>query len=109
MRSHVRPPSLERHTASSSVTTYTVLGSDGAGATSAARPAGKARCCHDPRAFTDRLDRPTGRPEEWFLGSLETRVLQTLSKRDPSTVREESAIGTAEVHSCPLPTAGVIF
>lgn len=41
-----------------------------------------------PRAFTDRLDRPTGRPEEWFLGSLQSRVLQTLSKRGPSTVRE---------------------
>ncbi|MGH2376851.1 MAG: BlaI/MecI/CopY family transcriptional regulator [Candidatus Limnocylindria bacterium] len=41
-----------------------------------------------PRAFTDRLDRPTGRPEEWFLGSLQTRILQTLSKRGPSTVRE---------------------
>lgn len=41
-----------------------------------------------PRAFTDRLDRPTGRPEEWFLGSLQTKVLQTLSKRGPSTVRE---------------------
>lgn len=41
-----------------------------------------------PRAFTDRLDRPTGRPEEWFLGALQTRILQTLSKRGPSTVRE---------------------
>lgn len=41
-----------------------------------------------PRAFTDRIDRPTGRPEEWFLGSLQTRILQTLSKRGPSTVRE---------------------
>ena len=41
-----------------------------------------------PRAFTDRLDRPTGRPEEWFLGTLQTRVLQTLSRRGPSTVRD---------------------
>lgn len=41
-----------------------------------------------PRAFTDRLERPTGRPEEWFLGALQTRILQTLSKRGPSTVRE---------------------
>ncbi|MDQ2911923.1 MAG: BlaI/MecI/CopY family transcriptional regulator [Chloroflexota bacterium] len=40
-----------------------------------------------PRAFTDRLDRPTGRPEEWFLGSLQSRVLQTLYKQGPSSVR----------------------
>lgn len=41
-----------------------------------------------PRAFTGRLDRPTGRPEEWFLGSLQTKVLQTLSGRGPSSVRD---------------------
>lgn len=41
-----------------------------------------------PRAFTDRLDRPSGRPEEWFLGTLQTKVLETLSRRGPSTVRE---------------------
>lgn len=41
-----------------------------------------------PRAFTDRLERPSGRPEEWFLGSLQTKVLEALSKRGPSTVRE---------------------
>ena len=41
-----------------------------------------------PRAFTDRLERTTGRPEEWFLGSLQTRVLHTLSRRGPSTVRD---------------------
>lgn len=41
-----------------------------------------------PRAFTERFDRASGRPEEWFLGSLQTRVLQTLSKRGPSTVRD---------------------
>lgn len=41
-----------------------------------------------PRAFTERLDRPTGRPEEWFLGSLQTKVLETLSRRGPSTVRD---------------------
>lgn len=41
-----------------------------------------------PRALTGRIERPTGRPEEWFLGSLQTRVLETLSKRGPSTVRE---------------------
>ncbi len=41
-----------------------------------------------PRAFTGRLARPTGRPEEWFLGALQTKVLEALSKRGPSTVRE---------------------
>ena len=41
-----------------------------------------------PRAFTDRLERPTGRPEEWFLGSLQSRVLQALYKRGASSVRE---------------------
>jgi len=41
-----------------------------------------------PRAVTDRLDRPTGRPEEWFLGALQARILRTLSKRGSSTVRE---------------------
>lgn len=41
-----------------------------------------------PRAFTARLDRPTGRPEEWFLGSLQTKVLGALSRRGPSSVRE---------------------
>jgi len=41
-----------------------------------------------PRAFTDRLDRPSGRPEEWFLGTLQTKVLEALSRRGPSTVRE---------------------
>lgn len=41
-----------------------------------------------PRAFTDRLDRPSGRPEEWFLGALQTKVLEALSARGPSTVRD---------------------
>lgn len=41
-----------------------------------------------PRALTGKLTRPTGRPEEWFLGSLQTRVLEALSRRGPSTVRE---------------------
>ena len=41
-----------------------------------------------PRAFTGRLDRPTGRPEEWFLGSLQTKVLKALSARGLSSVRE---------------------
>lgn len=41
-----------------------------------------------PRAFTGRLERPTGRPEEWFLGSLQARVLQALYKQGPSSVRE---------------------
>ncbi|HEY8655506.1 MAG TPA: BlaI/MecI/CopY family transcriptional regulator [Candidatus Limnocylindria bacterium] len=41
-----------------------------------------------PRAFTGRLDRPNGRPEEWFLGSLQTKVLAALSRRGPSSVRD---------------------
>jgi predicted transcriptional regulator len=41
-----------------------------------------------PRALTGRIQRPTGRPEEWFLGSLQARVLETLARRGPSTVRE---------------------
>jgi predicted transcriptional regulator len=41
-----------------------------------------------PRAFTDPLERPNRRPEEWFLGTLQTKVLQALSKRGPSTVGE---------------------
>lgn len=32
------------------------------------------------------LDRKSG-PEQWFLGSLQSRVLEVLSKRGPSTVR----------------------
>jgi len=40
-----------------------------------------------PRAFTDRLERPTGHPEEWFLGSLQSRVLQTLYRQGPGSVR----------------------
>lgn len=40
-----------------------------------------------PKALTGALDRRGG-PEEWFLGSLQTKVLGTLSKRGPSTVRE---------------------
>lgn len=41
-----------------------------------------------PRALTHALQRPTGRPEEWFLGTLQARVLHALAKRGPSTVRE---------------------
>ena len=41
-----------------------------------------------PRAFTGRLERPTGRPEEWFLGALQARALQALYKQGPSSVRE---------------------
>lgn len=44
-----------------------------------------------PRAFTDRLAHGGGRPEEWFLGTLQTRILRTLSKRGPSTVRQIAA------------------
>lgn len=41
-----------------------------------------------PRALTAVRTRRGGRPEEWFLGSLQAKVLQTLAKRGPSTVRE---------------------
>lgn len=44
-----------------------------------------------PRAFTDRVARPHGRPEEWFLGTLQTRVFRVLTKRGPSSVREVGA------------------
>lgn len=41
-----------------------------------------------PRALTDRINRPNGRPEEWFLGSLQARAFRVLTKKGPSTVRE---------------------
>lgn len=41
-----------------------------------------------PRALTEKLSRPTGRPEEWFLGSLQARVLRVLARRGPGTVRD---------------------
>lgn len=41
-----------------------------------------------PRGLTGRVTRPGGRPEEWFLGSLQARVLEVLAARGPSTVRE---------------------
>lgn len=41
-----------------------------------------------PRSLTGRLDRPGGRPEEWLLGSLQTRVFRVLARRGPSTVRD---------------------
>lgn len=44
-----------------------------------------------PRALTERIERPTGRPEEWFLGSLQTRVFEVLARRGPSSVREVAA------------------
>ena len=44
-----------------------------------------------PRAFTDRVARPNGRPEEWFLGTLQTRVFRVLAQRGPSNVREVTA------------------
>lgn len=40
-----------------------------------------------PRELTQRLGRRGGRPEEWFLGPLEARILQTLADRGESTVR----------------------
>lgn len=41
-----------------------------------------------PRSLTGRLDRRGGRPEEWLLGSLQTRVFRVLARRGPSTVRD---------------------
>lgn len=41
-----------------------------------------------PRALTQRFGRRGGRPEEWFLGPLQARILQTLSDRGESSVRE---------------------
>lgn len=40
-----------------------------------------------PRQLTQRLARRGGRPEEWFLGPLEARILQTLAENGESTVR----------------------
>lgn len=40
-----------------------------------------------PRALTERLGR-RAKPEEWFLGSLQSQTLTVLSRRGPSTVRE---------------------
>lgn len=40
-----------------------------------------------PKALTDRLDRRE-KPEEWFLGSLQSQTLGILAGRGPSTVRE---------------------
>lgn len=40
-----------------------------------------------PRALTERLARRQ-KPEEWFLGSLQSQALRILSGRGPSTVRE---------------------
>ncbi|MGH2796384.1 MAG: BlaI/MecI/CopY family transcriptional regulator [Thermoleophilaceae bacterium] len=39
-----------------------------------------------PRALTRKLAQRS--PEEWFLGSLQRRVLGALAKRGPSTVRQ---------------------
>lgn len=41
-----------------------------------------------PRELTQRLSRRGGRPEEWFLGPLQARILQTLTDRGESSVRE---------------------
>lgn len=41
-----------------------------------------------PRELTQRFARRGGRPEEWFLGPLEARILKTLSERGASSVRE---------------------
>jgi len=41
-----------------------------------------------PRKLTQRFARRGGRPEEWFLGPLQARILQTLTDRGASSVRE---------------------
>ena len=41
-----------------------------------------------PRELTHRISRRGGRPEEWFLGPLEARILQALAERGESSVRE---------------------
>lgn len=41
-----------------------------------------------PKALTDVLAHTTGRPEGWFLGALQTRVLRSLCDRGPSSVRD---------------------
>ncbi len=41
-----------------------------------------------PRALTHRISRPGGRPEEWFLGPLQARILRTLAERGESSVRD---------------------
>lgn len=43
-----------------------------------------------PKALTGALDRRSG-PEQWFLGALQSRVLEVISRRGPSTVREITA------------------
>lgn len=40
-----------------------------------------------PKALTERLAR-RGKPEGWFLGSLQSQTLGILSRRGPSTVRD---------------------
>jgi predicted transcriptional regulator len=40
-----------------------------------------------PKALTHRLAR-RAKPEEWFLGSLQSQTLRILCRRGPSTVRE---------------------
>lgn len=51
-------------------------------------PALDKRALALPRRLTGRLTRTGGRPEEWFLGSLQAQILQVLAARGPSTVRE---------------------
>lgn len=41
-----------------------------------------------PRGLTQRIARTGGRPEEWFLGPLQARLLRALADRGESTVRE---------------------
>lgn len=53
-----------------------------------------------PRELTQRFARRGGRPEEWFLGPLQARILQTLTDRGESSVRE-----IVDAQSRPAPLA----
>lgn len=41
-----------------------------------------------PRALTEKLSRPRGTAEEWFLGSLQARILRVLTEHGAGTVRD---------------------
>lgn len=53
-----------------------------------------------PRELTQRFARRGGRPEEWFLGPLQARILQALTDRGESSVRE-----IVDTQSGPTPLA----
>lgn len=53
-----------------------------------------------PRKLTQRFARRGGRPEEWFLGPLQARILKALADRGASSVRE-----IVDAQSGPAPLA----